>query len=504
MRQESDALGARQLPEGALYGIHTLRAIENFPVSETRLFPEFIRAYAMVKAACAKANLDTGHLDPGKAGAIVAACDEVADGRHADQFLVDPYQGGAGTSTNMNVNEVVANRALQLLGHAPGEYDFLSPLGHVNLHQSTNDTYPTALKVAALWLLKDLEAATARLQEVFQEKEAAFAHVVKVGRTECMDAVPLTLGMEFGAFAEAISRDRWRIFKCRERIKQVSLGGTAVGTGLGAPREFIFRAAEHLRNLTGLPLSRAENLVDATANADPFVEVSGILSAYAANLLKISSDLRLLASGPATGIGEIRLPALQAGSSIMPGKVNPVIPECVGQVALRVAANHQALTLAAGLGQLQINQFLPLVTQSLLESLRLLRQASRIFADKCVAGITADEARCRELVEKSHALATVLVPALGYEAVSKLMAASEAKGVPLAEHLEAAGILSRDAAAALLSPKRMRKLGYEGGDYEGVCLRRPGEALLPLDPTAEGPRAPRTPHKGEGMGEGDA
>ncbi|EFL52772.1 fumarate lyase [Solidesulfovibrio fructosivorans JJ]] len=495
MRQESDALGARQLPEGALYGIHTLRAVENFPLSETRLFPEFIRAYAMVKAACAKANLDTGHLDPGRAGAIVAACDEIAKGRHADQFPVDPYQGGAGTSTNMNVNEVVANRALQLLGRLPGEYDFLSPLGHVNLHQSTNDTYPTALKVAALWLLKELEAATARLQEAFQEKEAAFAHVVKVGRTECMDAVPLTLGMEFGAFAEAISRDRWRIFKCRERIKQVSLGGTAVGTGLGAPREFIFRAAEHLRNLTGLPLSRAENLVDATANADPFVEVSGILSAYAANLLKISSDLRLLASGPATGIGEIRLPALQAGSSIMPGKVNPVIPECVGQVALRVAANHQALTLAAGLGQLQINQFLPLVTQSLLESLRLLRQATRLFADKCVAGITVDEDRCRELVEKSHALATVLVPALGYEAVSKLMAEAEAKGVPLAEHLEAAGILSREAADALLSPKRMRKLGYEAGDYADVMASGENRGSAP-DP-AEGPRAPRTPHKGE-------
>ena len=505
MRQESDALGARQLPEGALYGIHTLRAVENFPVSETRLFPEFIRAYAMVKAACAQANLDAGHLDAGRAEAILAACREIADGRHADQFPVDPYQGGAGTSTNMNVNEVVANRALQLLGREPGDYAFLSPLAHVNLHQSTNDTYPTALRVAALWLLKDLEAGTARLQEAFQEKEAAFAHVVKVGRTEMMDAVPLTLGMEFGAFAEAISRDRWRIFKCRERIKQVPLGGTAVGTGLGAPREFIFRAVEHLRNLTGLPVSRAENLVDATANADPFVEVSGILSAYGANLLKISSDLRLLASGPATSIGEIRLPALQAGSSIMPGKVNPVIPECVGQVALRVAANHQALTLAAGLGQLQINQFLPLVTQSLLESLRLLRQASRIFADKCVAGITAEEARCAELVAKSHALATVLVPALGYEAVSQLMAAAEAAGIPLAEHLDARGILSREAAAALLAPKRMRKLGFEAQDYAGVGgLRRPGEAPPPLDPTVEGPRPPRTPHQGAGKGERDA
>lgn len=471
MRQESDALGARELPEGALYGIHTLRALENFPVSETRLYPEFLRAYALVKAACALANLDTGHLDAGRAEAILAACREIADGRHADQFPVDPYQGGAGTSTNMNVNEVVANRALQHMGREPGDYAFLSPLAHVNLHQSTNDTYPTALRVAALWLLKDLEAATSRLQETFQEKEGAFAHVVKVGRTECMDAVPLTLGMEFGAFAEAVSRDRWRIFKCRERLKQVALGGTAIGTGLGAPREFIFRAAEHLRTLTGLPLSRAENLVDATANADPFVEVSGILSAFAVNLLKISSDLRLLASGPATGLGEIRLPALQAGSSIMPGKVNPVIPECVGQVALRVMANHQTLTLAAGLGQLQINQFMPLVAQSLLESLRLLRQAARIFAEKCVTGITPDEGRCAALVAGSHALATVLVPALGYEAVSRLMAAAEAGGVSLADHLAAEGILAREDARELLSPRRMRKLGYEAGEYAGISLK---------------------------------
>jgi aspartate ammonia-lyase len=502
MRQESDALGALPLPEGALYGIHTLRAVGNFPVSGQHLYPEFIRAYAMVKAACALANADIGHLDAQHADAIVAACREIADGKHADQFPVDPYQGGAGTSTNMNVNEVAANRALQLLGRQPGDHAFLSPLDHVNLHQSTNDTYPTALKVAALWLLKDLEAAVSRLQEAFQAKESAFAQVVKVGRTECMDAVPLTLGMEFGAFAEAISRDRWRIFKCRERIKQVSLGGTAIGTGLGAPREFIFRAADHLRALTGLPISRAENLVDATANADPFVEVSGILSAFAANLLKISSDLRLLASGPATGLGEIRLPALQAGSSIMPGKVNPVIPECVAQVALRVMANHQAVTLVAGLGQLQINQFLPLLAHSLLESLRLLTNAAGLFADKCVAGITAEEARCRELVEKSHALATMLVPALGYGTVSRLLAEADAKGLPLADHLEATGLLDPETAHALLSPKRMRKLGYEEGDYES--LRRPGEASPLLDLSTGGDHPPRTPGKGGTQGGGDA
>ncbi|MFP5258384.1 MAG: aspartate ammonia-lyase [Acidobacteriota bacterium] len=474
MRQESDALGVLSLPEGALYGIHTARAADNFPVSGQPVLPELIAAYAWVKAACALANQDTGHLDAERASAVVDACREVAQGRHGSQFIVDAYQGGAGTSTNMNVNEVVANRALQLLGRAPGDYEFLSPLGHVNLHQSTNDTYPTALRVAALTLLKELEGTTARMQEALQAKEAAFAQVVKVGRTELMDAVPMTLGMTFGAYAEAVSRDRWRIFKCRERIKQVPLGGTAVGTGLGAPRAYIFKAAEHLRHLTGLPVSRAENLVDATANADPFVEVSGILSAYAANLLKIASDLRLLASGPSTGLGEIRLPARQAGSSIMPGKVNPVIPECVGQAALRVLGNHQTVTLTAGLGQLEINQYMPLLAHSLLESLRLLRDASAVFADKCIVGITADEERCEELVAKSQALATVLVPALGYETVSRLLAASRKAGRTLAAHMAATGVLAEADAAGLLAPKRMRKLGFEEEDYE--CLRRPGEA----------------------------
>ena len=480
MRQESDALGVRLLPEGALFGIHALRASENFPISGYAIFPEFIVAFAQVKAACALANQETGHLDPGRAEAIVGACREIIAGQHHEAIIVDPFQGGAGTSLNMNVNEVVANRALQLLGHAPGDYDVLSPLAHVNLHQSTNDTYPTALRVAALTLLKDLEATTSRLQEAFQEKEAAFAHVVKVGRTELMDAVPMTLGMEFGAYAEAIARDRWRIFKCRERIKQVGLGGTAIGTGLGAPRRFIFRAAEHLRNLTGLPVSRAENCIDNTANADPFVEVSGMLAALAANLLKISSDLRLLASGPGAGLAEINLPALQAGSSIMPGKVNPVIPECLGQVALRVMANHQALTLSASLGQLELNQYLPLLAHSLLESLRLLRQGTSVLAERCVAGITANENRCQELVRKSHALATVLVPALGYETVSRLMAEAEAAGVPFADHLAERGICSREIAAELLSPKRMRKLGFEEGEYEGMRLRRPEGADGPL------------------------
>lgn len=496
MRQESDALGVRRLPEGALFGIHALRASENFPVSGYAIFPEFIVAFAQVKAACAMANQEAGFLAPRLAEAILAACREIVAGSHHDQIIVDPFQGGAGTSLNMNVNEVVANRALQLLGHAPGDYDTLSPLAHVNLHQSTNDTFPTALKVAALSLLKELETGTARLQEAFQAKEAAFAHVVKVGRTELMDAVPMTLGMEFGAFAEALSRDRWRIFKCRERIKQVGLGGTAIGTGLGAPRTVIFRAVEHLRNLTGLPVSRAENLIDATANADSFVEVSGMLSALAANLLKISSDLRLLASGPGAGLDEIGLPPLQAGSSIMPGKVNPVAPECLGQVALRVMANHQAVTMAASLGQLQLNQFLPLLAHALLESLRLLRQGVSILAERCVIGITAHEERCRELVAQSHALATVLVPALGYAAVSRLMAEATAAGVPFAVHLAAQGVCSAEAAAELLSPKRMRKLGFEAGDYDGLRLGLERDDSS-SEAHSEGAQSLLSPDKGE-------
>jgi aspartate ammonia-lyase len=360
-RTETDWSGEKQIPAGALWGIHTARAVENFPLSGRKVHPELITAFGEVKLACAQTNIQLGFWKDNskKASAIEKACFEMSQGLLTEHILVDALQGGAGTSTNMNVNEVIANRALQILGKLPGSYEIISPLGDVNLHQSTNDTYPTALKIAAIRLLRLLEQNVFLLQESFQQKEKEFAHIVKIGRTQLQDAVLTTLGREMGAYAEAFNRDRWRIYKCEERLRVVNLGGTAIGTGLGAPRLFIFRVVDRLRENTGLGLARAENLIDATQNADVFVEVSGILKAHASNLLKISNDLRLLSSGPNAGLGEINLPPRQAGSSIMPGKVNPVIPEAVAQAAMKVMGNDLVITQACSSGNLELNPFMP-------------------------------------------------------------------------------------------------------------------------------------------------
>jgi len=464
MRIERDLLGERFLPDDVYYGIQTLRALENFPLSGLRWPPVFIKSFAIVKKACALVNIELGYLEKVKGDAIVKACDELIEGKLHDQILVDPFQGGAGTSTNMNFNEVIANRALELLGKKKGEYNYIHPLEHVNMHQSTNDVFPTASKVAVLFELRELETEIARLQETFQEKEREFRSVVKLGRTELQDAVPKTLGMEFSAYAEAVARDRWRIFKARERIKVVNLGGTAVGTGLGAPREYIFRVTDVLRDLTGLNIARSENLVDATQNLDSIVEVSGLLKTYAVNLLKISNDLRLLSSGPDGGIAEIKLPAVQPGSTIMPGKVNPVIAEAVGQVSLRVIANDEIVSYAAGLGQLELNQFHPLLTYALLESLQLLKSVTRVFAEKCVKGITSNETRCRELVEKSKTIATVLVPILGYEKVKEIVEEAKRRGCTVIDLLIHDKIMEEEKVKELLSPKRMYKLGFTEED----------------------------------------
>ena len=335
-RLETDLLGSRDVPAHALWGIHTLRATENFPLAHRPVHRRLVHAYGAVKLAAARTNHELGRWDEAKMSAIEAACQEMIAGRLDEHVIVDALQGGAGTSTNMNVNEVLANRTLQLLGRPLGDYQTVNPHDDLNLHQSTNDTYPTALKVAAIFALHDLERNVVALCEAFQVKEQQLADVVKIGRTELQDAVLVTLGREMGAYAEAIARDRWRIYKCEERLRVVNLGGTAVGTGLGAPRQYIFRAVEHLRQITGLGLARAENLFEATQNADAFVEVSGILRTLAVNLLKIANDLRLLSSGPHGGLGEIHLPPRQAGSSIMPGKVNPVIAEAVAQAAIAV------------------------------------------------------------------------------------------------------------------------------------------------------------------------
>jgi aspartate ammonia-lyase len=457
-RTESDLLGARDVAAEALYGIHTLRALENFPLSGRKVHDRLARAFGAVKRACVRANRATGSwsADPEKAAAIEQACAELAGGGLAGEIVVDALQGGAGTSTNMNVNEVLANRALELLGLEHGAYDRVSPLDDVNLHQSTNDTYPTALRLAAIRGVRDLEAAVVGLQQEFQAAEQRFAGVVKVGRTEMQPAVLTTLGREMGAYAEALGRDRWRIYKCEERLRVVNLGGTAIGTGLAAPRAYIFRVVEELREITGIGFARAENLVEATQNADVFVEVSGILKALASSLWKISTDLRTL-SGYA---GELRLPERQAGSSIMPGKVNPVIPEAVTQCAMLVFGYDAALGMACSSGNLELNPFLPLVAVCLLESLDLLANACGILRAHCVEGIVADEEGCRAAIRSSTAIATALVPALGYERACAIAREARETGRSVEDVAIASG-LAREELERLTACEAVCRLGSD-------------------------------------------
>ncbi|MFH1067679.1 MAG: aspartate ammonia-lyase [bacterium] len=458
-RTEHDALGSRQIPRQALYGIHTQRAVENFPLAQRPAHPRLIRSYGFVKLACVRANRDLGCWNEKKFRAIASACHEMADSKLDEHILTDALQGGAGTSLNMNVNEVIANRALQLLGKKTGDYAVVHPLDDVNKHQSTNDTYPTALKVAAIFSLRDLETAVVSLQEAFQEKEKKFAGIVKVARTQLQDAVLTTLGREMSAYAEALSRDRWRIDQCQERLRVVNLGGTAIGTGLGAPRPYIFGVVERLREVTGLGLARAENMVDATQNADVFVEVSGILRTLASTLLKISTDLRLLSSGPEAGINEISLPPLQAGSSIMPGKVNPVIPEAVSQAAIAVFAHDHALATACSLGNLELNQFMPLIADALLHSLDLLRNACGIFANKCVIGLKANADQCRRHVHGATATLTALVSALGYKKAERLAKEARKNGNSVRQQAVQSGWLTEKEFDRLVSPDAVTKLG---------------------------------------------
>ncbi|MCK4518832.1 MAG: aspartate ammonia-lyase, partial [Candidatus Omnitrophica bacterium] len=372
-RIETDLLGEMKIPADAYWGIHSRRARDNFPFSGTFVNPSLIAAVAMVKKACCTANAELGYIDNKRAEVINRACDEVIKGEFKEQFVVAALQGGAGTSTNMNVNEVISNRALELLGKDKGDYSVIHPIETLNLHQSTNDVYPTAVKVAVIFQLKKLSAAIALLQGAFQKKEKEFAGIVKIGRTELQEAVPMTLGAEFSAFAGAFARDRWRVFKCEERVRTVNIGGTAVGTGLTAPRSYIFLVIEKLRELTGLGLTRGENLVDQTANSDSFVEVSGILKAHAQNLIKIANDLRLLHL-----FKEIELPKAQTGSSIMPGKINPVIMEAAIQAGLKVIANDLLVTEAASRGTFQINEFMPLLSHAVLESLDILIEINNV------------------------------------------------------------------------------------------------------------------------------
>ncbi|MCG7519820.1 aspartate ammonia-lyase [Ruegeria sp. Ofav3-42] len=421
-RAEIDSLGSISLPADALYGIQTARAVENFPISDVPLnhFPRLVEALAFVKKAAARANLEAGVLDADKVRVIEDVCDEILDGQHHEHFIVDMIQGGAGTSTNMNANEVIANLGLQKLGHEPGDYMYLHPNDDVNRSQSTNDVYPTAIRLAVLRMIDPLIVAQQELVDAFRDRAQAFRDIQKVGRTQLQDAVPMTLGQEFASFANTVEEDIDRIRQISALLTEVNLGGTAIGTGANAPAGFAKLVVTHLSEVTGIPFTPAKDLIEASSDLGGLVMFSGVLKRVAVKISKICNDLRLLSSGPRAGFGEIRLPPVQAGSSIMPGKVNPVIPEVVNQVAYQVIGNDLTITMAAESGQLQLNAMEPIVTFRLLDSIRILRRSMNTLTERCVRGIEADEERCRDLLANSLVSATALAPILGYDAAARI------------------------------------------------------------------------------------
>lgn len=461
MRRERDFLGERDIPEECHFGIHTVRALENFPLPLAVPRP-LIRAFFAVKWACAKANLDVGLLEEETARAILRACEEGMEGKWDEAIVVPLFQGGAGTPLNMNVNEVIANRALEILGYEKGRYDIVNPFDTVNLSQSTNDVFPTALRVAALWEMEDLERAITSLQDTLQKKEQEFARIVKVGRTELQDAVPITLGMEFGAWAEAIARDRWRLAKSKERLKEVNLGGTVVGTGINAHPLYTARAIAYLNEITHLPVAKAMNTFENTQNLDVFSEVSGLLRSLAVNLRKMVNDLRLLSMGPRAGIREIALPPLQEGSSIMPGKVNPVLCEYVEGIAIDVFGKDAALAFTTSSGNLELNHLLPFVAYFLLSMIEELKVACLVLSQKYIPFIEADEKRCRELFERSLAMATCIVPYLGHEQTSEIVRECLHQGKDLRSFLIEKGIFSPEELEIILDPAELQRPGIPG------------------------------------------
>jgi aspartate ammonia-lyase len=458
-RREKDLLGERAVPDRHYYGIQTLRADENFPITGIPIsqYPHLVNALAAVKEAAALANQELGLLAPEIAEAITAACHEIRAGNLHAEFIVDVIQGGAGTSTNMNANEVIANRALELLGRRRGDYDVVHPNNHVNLSQSTNDVYPTALKIAGNWALGDLVAAMRGLRAAFLDRAAAFGDVVKMGRTQLQDAVPMTLGQEFHAFATTLGEDIDRVGEAAALIREINMGATAIGTGINSDPRYADLVRRHLSEVTGLELITSPDLVEATADTGAFVQLSGVLKRIAVKLSKICNDLRLLSSGPRAGLNEINLPPMQPGSSIMPGKVNPVIPEVVNQVCFQVVGNDLTVTMAAEGGQLQLNVFEPIIAFNIFQSVDMLTQACIVLRERCVTGITANREHIRHLLERSIGMVTALVPYIGYERASAVAREALASDRGVFELVLEKGWLDRARLEEILSPDHMTR-----------------------------------------------
>ncbi|WEY91456.1 aspartate ammonia-lyase [Bacillus subtilis] len=461
-RVEKDFLGEKQIEADVYYGIQTLRASENFPITGYKIHEEMINALAIVKKAAALANMDVKRLYEGIGQAIVQAADEILEGKWHDQFIVDPIQGGAGTSMNMNANEVIGNRALEIMGHKKGDYIHLSPNTHVNMSQSTNDVFPTAIHISTLKLLEKLLKTMEDMHSVFKQKAQEFDSVIKMGRTHLQDAVPIRLGQEFEAYSRVLERDIKRIKQSRQHLYEVNMGATAVGTGLNADPEYIKQVVKHLADISGLPLVGADHLVDATQNTDAYTEVSASLKVCMMNMSKIANDLRLMASGPRAGLAEISLPARQPGSSIMPGKVNPVMAELINQIAFQVIGNDNTICLASEAGQLELNVMEPVLVFNLLQSISIMNNGFRSFTDNCLKGIEANEKRLKQYVEKSAGVITAVNPHLGYEAAARIareaiMTGQSVRGLCL-QH----DVLTEEELDIILNPYEMTKPGIAG------------------------------------------
>ena len=454
-RIEHDSIGALPVPVDAYYGVQTLRAKQNFYITGKQLHPDLIDSLVQVKKAAAMTNFETGELNKEIADAVIAACNDVISGKYHDQFIVDPIQGGAGTSSNMNANEVVANIAIEKLGGMKGDYSIIHPNDHVNMSQSTNDVYPTAGKITALKLTQKLLFQMERLGEALKQKSIEFDNIIKVGRTQLQDAVPMRLGQAFNAYRSAIDRDTLRLKKTQNELCIVNMGGTAIGTAINANPEYLKRIPVNLKKTTSFNMVLAEDLIDATQNLDAFVSVSGALKAAAVTLSKMANDFRLLSSGPKNGFAEINLPPKQNGSSIMPGKINPVIPEVVSQVAFNVIGNDLTITMAAEAGQLELNAFEPVLFYNLFESIETLTNGISTFIDNCITGITANEDRCEELLEHSIVTVTALCPYIGYKEASDIAKESILSGKLVSQIVREKGLLSQEELETILDPSLM-------------------------------------------------